>query len=422
MHRTLFIFVSLLAFACSNAQTRTRNLEKLIQKQEEAKAMLDSYKFDEAVEHLSDDIEFAEKKKLATDTLEAYLNFANKGLNMLMSTEKVVFIDSIVVNKDDFLEVYKMSDESGKIDLFKNVFKTVNTTSSVENSYTYMPQLRDKVYFSNVANNALYLFTCDRLDDIWSAPTQVKGLEGFGYDQISPFILNDGTTMYFAAKGEQSLGGYDIYLTRYNADNGSFLRPENIGMPFNSTANDYMYAVDEVNNIGWFVSDRRQPEGKVCVYVFLPNATRENYTVETGDTLRNLAKINAIRDTWKGNTQRVTEALTRLKSLLTDTKETTKKHDFIFVVNDSRTYTSLDEFRNADAKKYAAQWLEAKKMLAKQIAQLNADRDIYAATEGTKKRELAPAILDEEKQTSELKASIKKLEKLIRRSELSQGN
>ena len=42
----------------------------------------------------------------------------------------------------------------------------------------------------------------------------------------------------------------------------TYLAPENVGMPFNSPYNDYMYVIDEFNNLGWFASDRYQPEDK----------------------------------------------------------------------------------------------------------------------------------------------------------------
>ena len=32
----------------------------------------------------------------------------------------------------------------------------------------------------------------------------------------------------------------------------TYLVPENVGMPFNSPYNDYMYVIDEYNNLGWF--------------------------------------------------------------------------------------------------------------------------------------------------------------------------
>ena len=50
-----------------------------------------------------------------------------------------------------------------------------------------------------------------------------------------------------------------------------FYIPDNYGLPYNSTANDYFLAIDERNNLGWLISDRYQPEDKVCIYIFVPN-------------------------------------------------------------------------------------------------------------------------------------------------------
>ena len=46
--------------------------------------------------------------------------------------------------------------------------------------------------------------------------------------------------------------------------------PENVGMPFNSPYNDYMYVIDEFNDLGWFASDRYQPEGKCASMYSFP--------------------------------------------------------------------------------------------------------------------------------------------------------
>ena len=44
-----------------------------------------------------------------------------------------------------------------------------------------------------------------------------------------------------------------------------------------------MYAIDDYNNLGWFASDRYQPEGKVCVYVFVPNESKTTYDYDVMD-------------------------------------------------------------------------------------------------------------------------------------------
>lgn len=70
------------------------------------------------------------------------------------------------------------------------------------------------------------------------------------------------------------------FVTRYNTNTDTYLVPENVGMPFNSPYNDYMYVIDEYNNLGWFASDRYQPEDKVCIYVFVPNDSKRTYNYE----------------------------------------------------------------------------------------------------------------------------------------------
>ena len=96
--------------------------------------------------------------------------------------------------------------------------------------------------------------------DRWTDETPVSGLDTDG-DLRYPFLQNDGVTIYYAASGSESMGGLDIFVSRYNTATGKYLKPENIGMPFNSEANDYLYVIDEDNNLGWFATDQRaQPE------------------------------------------------------------------------------------------------------------------------------------------------------------------
>ena len=106
--------------------------------------------------------------------------------------------------------------------------------------------------------------------------------------QNYPFMLSDGITLYYAAVGVESFGGYDIFVTRYDMDEKKFLYPENLGMPFNSPANDYMLAIDEFNQLRWFFSDRNQTENKVCIYIFIKNDIRKEYEI----LLNELATFN----------------------------------------------------------------------------------------------------------------------------------
>ena len=165
------------------------------------------------------------------------------------------------------------------------------------------------------------------------------------------FYDTDGITIYYASDGPGSMGGYDIFVTRYNTNTDSYLMPENVGMPFNSPYNDYMYVIDEFNDLGWFASDRYQPEGKVCIYVFIPNSSKQVYNYEgmDPDKMISLAQLHSIKDTWT-DTDAVKGARERLRTAANAKPQTTKKHDFQFIIDDHSTYYQLDDFRSPQAK------------------------------------------------------------------------
>ena len=337
--------------------------------------------------------------------------------NMREMTQQIVIIDSIVTDKDHFLSQYRLSSETGKLTTTRQFFgKSLS-------GYAFLNEMGNKVYFSRTDGSGFQrLYTSDKLGNAWGESTPLKGLsEGFTNADY-PFMMNDGITFYFAAQGEESIGGYDIFFTRYDSRSGSFLKPENIGMPFNSEANDYMYAADEETGIGYFVSDRRQPEGKVCVYIFILPETRRSYDPSkyTEQQIRDFADITRIADTWgNGNERRA--ALERLKAIgTTDARpatETASATNTAIVINDRLTYTSVKDFRSPAAANHYRELLKARERQATIEADLQKTRDRYARADEDGRRLLREVILHNEEQALLLRNSIHTLEKQIRKEE-----
>ena len=337
--------------------------------------------------------------------------------NMREMTQQIVIIDSIVTDKDHFLSQYRLSSETGTLTTTGQFFgKSLS-------GYAFLNEMGNKVYFSRTDGSGFQrLYTSDKLGNAWGEATPLKGLsEGFTNADY-PFMMNDGITFYFSAQGEESIGGYDIFFTRYDSRSGSFLKPENIGMPFSSEANDYMYAADEETDIGYFVSDRRQPEGKVCVYIFILPETRRSYDPSkyTEQQIRDFADITRIADTWgNGNERRA--ALDRLKAIGTTdappAAETASATNTAIVINDRLTYTSVKDFRSPAAANHYRELLKARERQATIEADLQKTRDRYARADEDGRRLLREVILHNEEQALLLRNSIHTLEKQIRKEE-----
>ena len=337
--------------------------------------------------------------------------------NMREMTQQIVIIDSIVADKSQFLSHYVLSSETGKI-------MTASQISGIEaDGYVYLNEMGNKAYFGKADQNGVrQIYTSDKLGDRWGEPILMNGLSE-GIDEADyPFMMNDGITFYFAAQGEESIGGYDIFFTRYDSRSGSFLKPENIGMPFNSEANDYMYAADEQSGIGYFVSDRRQPKDTVCVYIFILPETRRSYdpTKFTEQQIHDFADITCIADTW-GNGSERRAALERLKAVFTNaSRPTTDKAteaNTAIVINDRLTYTSAKDFRSPTAANHYRELLKARERLSHLEAELQKTRDRYAQADENGRKLLSEIILHNEEQSLILRNNIHTLEKQIRNEE-----
>ena len=337
--------------------------------------------------------------------------------NMREMTQQIIIIDSIVTDKEQFLSHYRFSSETGSLTTTSQFF------GKPLGGYAFLNEMGNKVYFSKPDTDyRLRLFTSDKLGNSWSEAVRLQGLDEGISEASYPFMLNDGITLYFAAKGDESIGGYDIFFTRYDSRSGRFFKPENIGMPFNSEANDYMYAADEESGIGYFVSDRRQPEGKVCVYFFILPETRRSYDPSkyTEQQIRDLADIVSIADTW-GNSSERRAALARMKAIGTTNSQpvadNTSATNTAIVINDRLTYTSVRDFQSPTAANHYREWLKARERQAAIETDLEKSRERYARSNEDGRRLLREVILHNEAQLLLLNDAIRSLEKQIRNEE-----
>ena len=326
--------------------------------------------------------------------------------NMREMTQRIIFVDSIVTNKEQFLAAIRLSSESGQLmttgDFFHNQLQ----------GSLYINEMSNKIYFSQPTDSLQQLFTSDKLGNEWSRPQRLTGISEGISEASYPFMLTDGVTFYFAGKGEESIGGYDIFMTRYDSRSGSFLKPENMGMPFNSEANDYMYAIDETNRIGYFASDRRQPEGKVCIYIFVPSETRKTYAAGTYSTekIRQLADIHRIADTWGDGTERKA-ALERIKAKYAATGTSGE-------MVSTNSQDAAVNFQSKEAKILYQDLLKEQNELNSVNARLAQLRQEFHNANASAKKVMKNEILKLEDKVLELNTNVKQLNKAIRNAEI----
>lgn len=348
---------------------------------------------------------------------KAKLSSVNRLNRMVNTTEKVCVIDSFVVDKDKFLSAYRMGRDVGLLSTVAAFFDE----DDEDGGYLYETERGTDIYYAmkNDGDSLLRLYHGSKADGDWGRPARLKGFDTKGNDNF-PFMLADGLTLYFASDGEGSIGGYDIFITRYDSEESRFLRPDNLGMPFNSLYNDYMLAVNEVANLGWFASDRYQPEDKVCVYVFVPNTSAEKYDAENipYDRLLAFAQLRGIAAT-QVDEALVREARRQLTVLFYEQPDEHDNGDFLFVIDNAAEYTSLKDFKSSEARELFVKWQKGSALQKKNEGMLQYKRDEYATASDIAKKRLAPEILNLEQQVERDALALQQMEYEIRKVELN---
>ncbi len=416
MKKTFIILAALFLSLNLSAQKRGKKAKEPVYTVTPQEAMA-AYDFSLAEEILEHQIADLTKKKQPTIQEEAMLEAARKSQIKLHATEQVTFIDSMVLPKKQVLQQIKLSEECGSIVNYADFFRSGKNDCTV-----FRNELGNRIVYSEPNQKGhLRLKEKSLIGGEWSMENQLKGLNEEEEDNLNfPFVLTDGITMYYAAECEESIGGYDIFMTRYDADSQQFLAPENVGMPFNSPANDYLLVIDEYQQLGWFVTDRNQPVDTVCLYTFIPTETRRIYNEQElgAKKLAAMARISSIKDTWK-DMNAVNSAKKRLADARKGTKNEAKNRDFTFVINDFRTYYTLSDFKDPLAQQKAKIWLETQKEYDAKAKELASLRAKYAAMNEVQRVQIAAQIRLTETAFERLAADKLALEKEIRRIELN---
>ena len=328
------------------------------------------------------------------------ISLAEKRQRYMRRVADVQVIDSVRMTRTDLLTAYPLSQECGRLEHFLN-----------DSTIAYRNQRGDQRYFSVNENGQQRLFRQNRLLDDWAQAEPLPETINQGTAQAYPFVLSDGVTLYFASQSEDGLGGWDIYMSRYNSVTNTYMTAENIGYPFNSEGNDYLYAVDELRGMGYFASDRYCSADSVTVYrfvlsdpmVFLPRDMAHDSVVA-------YARLQTFH---KGEEPVYQAAVQPVEASVT------AEPAWQFVLSDGVVYTSLSDFRTEAGLSLFEQYQALLLELQQKETELADLRAAYRKASPTERKTMTETILAAERTQEQLQARCKQLENQIRQAELT---
>lgn len=123
-------------------------------------------------------------------------------------------------------------------------------------------------------------------------------------DERSPFIAEDGSTLFFATDEREGYGGFDLYASIIEL--GEWGEPVNLGPQINSDADEMFFSASAGGRSFFFASTRPGGRGKLDIHAGTPNIfTAGNYHITfnvVDSTDRPLPGVVTIADPATGDT------------------------------------------------------------------------------------------------------------------------
>lgn len=269
--KAYFIPVLLLAAALTCAAQSPEALER------EADTRLKEYDFAAASELYRRAYEASSDEAFRGSMVEKMAQCDN-GLNMLSFACKPVVVASRTVPAADFFLYYShiAAERWGRLE---------------DGSVAALCPSLDRMFFARDNEGQSDIYTSSLIEgDLWSTPSLLGESHISPKDETMPVVSYDGKKLYYSSKGLFGMGGYDLFVSSWDAATGTWSEPQNLGFPFSSVGDDFLYSDTPDGNFSLLASNRDCGPDSVTIYVL----QFKNEPLKSSVTAAEASKIAAL--------------------------------------------------------------------------------------------------------------------------------
>lgn len=244
------------------------------------------YDFDKAINFYNEFKATTKSKVWEEYNIDKYISQSENGKDLIRYAYELQVISNRQTAIKNFYYSYDLKNFGGEIIVKTERFKGKADKRIDETDLMYISNTNNIVLMSSYGEsrkNSLDIYISYKTASGWSDPQKISETINTPFDEAYPFITEDGKTLYFSSKGHNSIGGYDIFRSFYNATNNTWSTPENLDFPINTPYDDIMYASDRFGETAFFASTRESKTNQIGVYRILleqEQLTRQIVSIE----------------------------------------------------------------------------------------------------------------------------------------------
>ncbi len=228
-----------------------------------------NFQFNEAIKNYNLYIQKSGGKPNPNFDTDHQIEMCQNGKKLLTTITDLVVLEKKEIEYNSFIRLYNLSNIGGSLivtaEYQSKVDKKKNHTPLI-----HFPDKAQTIYYSSYGESekgSKDIYCRNRLPDgKWGLPALVSGNVNTKFDEDFPYLSPNGEYLYFCSKGHNSMGGFDVFRSKFDPENHSFGAPENMDFAISSPDNDLFYVVDSLEKNAYFASSRQSQNGKIHVY------------------------------------------------------------------------------------------------------------------------------------------------------------
>ncbi len=229
-----------------------------------------NYDFAKAEDAYSKYLEKVSPKEKNPLPAQRNLQMCRQGGKLLSNIRDVVVLEKTEAAESDFFRYYNLEEIGGRVLRTPDELLTKYDKKNELVSVMHYPGDAVTIYFTSYGKDGSSGKDIYRASILpggaYSTPERLPDVINTEFDEDFAFMHPDGKTFYFASRGHNSMGGYDIFKSTYDPVNDTFSKPENLDFAINTPDDDLFYVVDSLKQTAYFASGRSSAQGQLHVY------------------------------------------------------------------------------------------------------------------------------------------------------------
>ena len=223
-----------------------------------------SYRFEDALQNYNEALEIALADSMdSVEHIKERISCSENGKIMMLFSDSPSVEAKHKFSVEEFFLYYPLPDKSWR--------KTPNQLDSLTGNFAraiYFPSSSSKICYSATDSLGIRnIYLTEHKDTVWTVPTLLGGVSFSASDDIYPMLSSDGKELYFSSKGLYGVGGYDLYVSKWDEEKSEWGSPMNMGFPYSSPWDDFLYTPSQDGENVVFASNRECASDSVWVYV-----------------------------------------------------------------------------------------------------------------------------------------------------------